>query len=307
MPFRIFKQFWNERIMNSYERDKVQYLTSEEKKRYFQEKVRDLRKYDRHGILNHPDWFFRVVVLDFIVNEIQRLTYWFKNCAYDDFDTIYKIMRKLRLLLLDVDAVRSSQKFEINRTNLFFVSDEDAKEFTKIDSLLNGNTLYQLFNGQLRLDFKKYESEQKKKEEVVVPIKDKELIQEQQSEIQTEYQRRVRQDIVQRFWGGEEGLTKAAYYEANMETDKPVGGIDIGIGRPGTLDEGKHIIKNFATLAELKNRIIHLKLTNSADADTDTELRELLGAFANQVALIKEGLVIKKANSMQELADKELT
>ena len=93
---------WNEKIMNVYEKDKLQYLTSEEKTRYFAEKVRELAKIDPHGILNHPDWFFRVVVLDFIVSEMRRLIYWFKNCAWDDYDTVYKIVRKLRLLQLDV-------------------------------------------------------------------------------------------------------------------------------------------------------------------------------------------------------------
>ena len=38
-----------------------------------------------------------------------------------------------------------SQEFDINRTNLFYMSDEDLVQFTKIDHLLDGNTLYQLF------------------------------------------------------------------------------------------------------------------------------------------------------------------
>ena len=104
---RIFRQVWNEKIMNSYEREKLQYLTSTEKERYFKEKIRELRKYDRNGILDHQDWFFRVAVLDFIVGDIQQLVRWFKNCSYDDFDTIYKIVRKLKLLELDVEAVNS--------------------------------------------------------------------------------------------------------------------------------------------------------------------------------------------------------
>ena len=66
LTFRIFKQFWSEKIMNPYEREKLQYLTSTEKVRYFQDKIRQLSKFDTYGILNHKDWFFRVVVLDFI-------------------------------------------------------------------------------------------------------------------------------------------------------------------------------------------------------------------------------------------------
>ena len=53
--------------MNTYEREKIQYLTSKERERYFNDKIRELRKYDEHGILTHRDWFFRVVVLDYIV------------------------------------------------------------------------------------------------------------------------------------------------------------------------------------------------------------------------------------------------
>ena len=31
LNFRVFKQYWNERIVNPYEREHLQYLTSEEK------------------------------------------------------------------------------------------------------------------------------------------------------------------------------------------------------------------------------------------------------------------------------------
>ena len=122
-------------------------MTSEEKARYFQDKVRGLRKIDKHGILNHTDWFLRALVLDYVVAELERLVYWFKNCAYDDYDMVYKLTRKMRMLHLDVDAIRNSDKFDINSTNLFYISDEDAKEFTKLDGILVGNTLYELFNG----------------------------------------------------------------------------------------------------------------------------------------------------------------
>ena len=84
--------------MNSYEREKLQYMTSKEKDRYLQDKISDLEKYDVHGVLTHEDWFFRVVVLDYVVREMNRLVQWFKNCSYDDFETIYRIVRKLNLL-----------------------------------------------------------------------------------------------------------------------------------------------------------------------------------------------------------------
>lgn len=69
----------------------------------------------------------------------------FKNCSYDDFDTIYKIVRKLKLLQLDLQCVYSSDDFSINRTNLFQVSDDEMKKFNKIDKILEGSTLYELF------------------------------------------------------------------------------------------------------------------------------------------------------------------
>ena len=116
--------------MNAYEKDKMQYLTSDEKRRYFDEKIRVLRKYDKHGILNHPDWFFRVVVLDMLTVELKRLIQWFKKCSYDDYDAIYKIVRKIKLLEADADSVISTDKFDVNRTNLFFISDENIKKFT---------------------------------------------------------------------------------------------------------------------------------------------------------------------------------
>lgn len=184
VTFNIFKQVWNEKIMNAYERDKLQYLTSEEKTRYFNEKIRELRKYDTYGILNHQDWFFRVTVLDFITSEMQRLVYWFKNCVYDDFDTIYRIVRKLNLLHLDVEAVRSQEEdFNINKTNLFFISKEDAKNYKKIDEMLTGNTLYELFMSQLNMNFVKYESEQDDLEESSLGKADRELVHEQDSEV----------------------------------------------------------------------------------------------------------------------------
>ena len=150
---RIFQQVWNEKIMNSYEKDKLQYMTSTEKTRYFEQKVRDIKKFDTYGILNHPDWFFRVAVLDFIVAELQKLVLWFKNCYWDDFETVYRIVRKIRLLKLDLNCVTSPDPFDINKTNLFHVSDEDMRAFTKLDGILVGNTLYELFQNQVKVNF----------------------------------------------------------------------------------------------------------------------------------------------------------
>ena len=59
--------------MNSYEREKLQYMTSKEKDRYLQDKISDLEKYDVNGVLAHEDWFLRVVVLDYVVREMNRL------------------------------------------------------------------------------------------------------------------------------------------------------------------------------------------------------------------------------------------
>ena len=56
-------------------------------------------------------------------------------------------------MLLDVDSARSKDAFDINRTNLFFISKEDARKFTKIDKMLNEATLYELFDSQIRMDF----------------------------------------------------------------------------------------------------------------------------------------------------------
>ena len=99
----VFKQVWNEKIMNSYEKDKIQYMTSKERENYFKEKLREIGKFDKYGVLSHDDWFFRVAVMDFVTSEMKRLVSWFKDCSFDDFETIYKIVRKLNLLQTDVD------------------------------------------------------------------------------------------------------------------------------------------------------------------------------------------------------------
>lgn len=81
----------------------MQYLTSDEKKRYFDDKIREMSRWDSHGILKKRDWFFRVVVMDFIVGEMKVLVQWFKECTYQDFETVYRIVRKIRLLRLDFE------------------------------------------------------------------------------------------------------------------------------------------------------------------------------------------------------------
>ena len=297
---RIFQQVWNEKIMNSYERDKLQYLTSEEKSRYFADKIRELRKYDVHGVLNHPDWFFRVVVLDYIVQEMKRLVYWFKNCAYDDFDTIYRIVRKLELLQLDVDAIHSKQAFSINHTNLFYISDKDAEAFTKLDFLLTGNTLYELFQNQVSLNFVQMDdADSGSGDESPAQVNDRKLVQEQESERKFDEQRTVRQDVVARNWGSETELTKAAYEELNKDINRKIGKVTfIDGGEWSAKYENEEDKGENTTLKDLKDAIMELKLTGS----NETLLQNLLGAFAGQIAAVKEGMVIDAINGMASVA-----
>ena len=102
----------------------MQYLTSDEKKRYFDDKIREMSRWDTHGILKKRDWFFRVVVMDFIVGEMKVLVQWFKECTYQDFETVYRIVRKIRLLRLDFEQAVGSEDFKINRTNLFRMTEQ---------------------------------------------------------------------------------------------------------------------------------------------------------------------------------------
>lgn len=287
---RIFQQVWNEKIMNSYEKDKLQFLTSQEKKRYFEEKIRDLRKVDEYGILNHPDWFFRVVVLDFVVQEMETLMMWFKNCSCDDFDTIYKIVRKLNLLQMDVDAARDkNQSFNINKTNLFHLSDDDVFDFTKLDNMLNGNTLYELFISQLSLKFTRLDSDVSKENTSEGGGEDekKELAQEQKSELDREEQRKVRQDIVARFWKSESNLTKAAYAQV-MDND------DGKLRDTGLEYKGEPI----TSIKQLKDAIIELKISG-VDASNPT-LQQFLGAFSNEVQYMKEFMLAQKMEEMSQ-------
>ena len=220
--FGIFQQVWNEKIMNSYEKDKLQYLTSVEKERYFKDKLRELEKFDVHGILRRHDWFFRVVVVDCIVREMKRLVLWFKDCSWDDFETVYKITRKLRMLQLDVDAAVSDKPFDINHTNLFQVSDQDVKDYTKIDELLKGNTLYELFSAIVRVKVVKFDRVSPDDGDEPQHEEDKEIVSDRASELETDKQRTIRQDVVARYWGSEAALTKEAYDIVNEDSDRNV-------------------------------------------------------------------------------------
>lgn len=289
--FRIFQQVWNEKIMNSYEKDKLQYLTSQEKERYFKDKLRELEKFDVHGVLRKPDWFFRVVVLDYIVREMKRLILWFKDCSWDDFETVYKITRKLRMLQLDVDAAYSDKPFDINHTNLFQVSDDDVKDYTKIDKMLVGNTLYELFSSIVRtktVKFKEIESDLVSEGD---DDEKRELVRDRESEIETSMQRKVRFDVVVRYWGSEAELTKIAYDIVNKDVDSPI------------VVQGYPSIK---TLGQLKSDIIELKLEPNLKKDDEKKLHNLLAALVNQVSTVKEALVIEKMNEMKELAREEI-
>ena len=304
---RIFQQVWNEKIMNAYERDKLQYLTSEEKTRYFNDKIRELKKFDTYGVLNHPDWFFRVAVLDFIVSEMQRLVYWFKNCSYDDFETVYKIVRKLNLLQLDIDCIRSNGEFNVNKTNLFYMSEQDAKDYKEIDDMLVGNTLYELFKSQVRLNFVRYDNDGESDNKETKPsVDDKELVVEREHEIQIDNQRTVRQDIVARYWGSEEQLTRVAYRAVMTDTEELEDG-----KKPSVefldVESGDMVNKTFDTLAEFKDRIIELKLKGDGLSKTEeNELQELIGSLSNVVNVAKETYVMQKMQEMVDTKDAEL-
>lgn len=300
--FRIFQQVWNEKIMNSYEKDKLQYLTSQEKERYFKDKLRELEKFDVHGVLRRPDWFFRVVVLDYIVGEMKRLVLWFKDCSWDDFETVYKITRKLRMLQLDVDAALSDKAFDINHTNLFQVTDEDAKDYTKIDKMLVGNTLYELFSSIVKVNVKLDAIESESPDTEEKEEEDKEVVMDRKSEIDTQMQRNVRQDVVTRYWGSESALTKQAYDIVNQDvTTKLENPIQIQIE-----DVSPMYTILVDSIAQLKNQIIALKLKEGRSGDEDRALKTLLGSLVNQVATVKEALVIEKMNEMRELAAYEV-
>ena len=288
--FRIFQQVWNEKIMNSYEKDKLQYLTSQEKERYFKEKLRELEKFDEHGVLRKPDWFFRVVVLDYIVGEMKRLILWFKDCSWDDFETVYKITRKLRMLQLDVDSAYSTDPFDINHTNLFQVSEDDIKDYTKIDKMLQGNTLYELFSSIIKVNVVKFnvDSDTNNSDAAKPEDKDPEVVMDRKSELDTKKQRTIREDVVARYWGSEAELTKEAYDKVNSNVDMPI--------------ESISGYEEIETLGQLKSKIIELKISK----EDEDGLRTLLGSLVNVVGVVKEALVMNKMNEMHTLAGEEI-
>lgn len=65
---------------------------------------------------------------------------------------------------------------------------------------------------------------------------------------------------------------------------------------------GNPITENFATIKQLKDRIIELKLTRKEDG----VLKELLGSFTNLVNVAKEGMVIEKMNEVHAHAASEV-
>lgn len=170
-----------------------------------------------------------------------------------------------------MESVYSDAEFDINRTNMFYISGEDVERFKKIDSLLCGNTLYELFNSQLRITAATVAAESPATEDSTPTSP--QLVQEQKTELETAIHRRVRQDVVARVWGNEVELTRAAYKEAvdHASTTLAIEGYE-----------------DITTMEALKNEILRLKLSGD-DAD---KLKTLLGAFSNQVFIVKENMVL---------------
>ena len=83
-------------------------------------------------------------------------------------------------------------------------------EFKKLDKILTGSTLYELFLSQLELQFPD-ENEGSEESSSGSGKVDREIVQEQESEENIFIQRTVRQDVVARYWGSEAELTRAAY------------------------------------------------------------------------------------------------
>ena len=125
-----------------------------------------------------------------------------------------------------------------------------------------------------------------------MPIDQKELIQDRKSEIEADKQRKVRQDVVARYWHSEDELTKEAYAKiGEKEGSEPVK-VDLGDGKPVEFKGG---------LKQMKEEIIKLKLS-MAEPD---RLRKLLGAFTNLITGVKEALVMEKMNEMKLAAMKQ--
>ena len=100
--------------------------------------------------------------------------------------------------------------------------------------------------------------------------------------------RKVRQDIIVRTWGSESELTRLAYENiSRQETQELVVNID------GQYEKFKGGLK------QLKDEIISLKLNRN----DDERLRNLIGAFSNQVTAMKEQMIMKEMEKMDKLAE----
>ena len=100
--------------------------------------------------------------------------------------------------------------------------------------------------------------------------------------------RKVRQDIIVRTWGSESELTRLAYENiSRQETQELV--VNIG-GQDEKFKGG---------LKQLKDEIISLKLNRN----DDERLRNLIGAFSNQVTAMKEQMIMKEMEKMDKLAE----
>ena len=100
--------------------------------------------------------------------------------------------------------------------------------------------------------------------------------------------RKVRQDIIVRTWGSESELTRLAYENiSKQETQELVVNID---GQDEKFKGG---------LKQLKDEIISLKLNRN----DDERLRNLIGAFSNQVTAMKEQMIMKEMEKMDKLAE----
>ena len=100
--------------------------------------------------------------------------------------------------------------------------------------------------------------------------------------------RKVRQDIIVRTWGSESELTRLAYENiSRQETHELVVNID---GQDEKFKGG---------LKQLKDEIISLKLNRN----DDERLRNLIGAFSNQVTAMKEQMIMKEMEKMDKLAE----
>ena len=162
-----------------------------------------------------------------------------------------------------------SDSFNINRTNLFNLSDKDMKGFKSLDGLLTGNTLYELFKSntvakniksELRIDDANDNGKNKDADLV--------LVKEQTSEQDIADRRKIRSDIVIATWGSEAELTKAAYAR----------------------------IKDDEELREKKERIMELKISNSESE----ELQTLLSEFTATITALKERMVMDRMGENYE-------